>query len=62
MSAYATRRLSASLRFMTTPPTSDLCATSGDAVFSTTGQPISFAARLASSWEDTRVALVTGMP
>ena len=45
-----------------TPPASDLCATSVDAIFSTTGKPISEASEAASAAEVASCAAVTGMP
>jgi hypothetical protein len=62
MASYASRSCASERTPTTTPPTSVLCAMSGETIFSTSGNPMSRAAASASFQPVAVTSLSTGMP
>ena len=62
MRSAASRTLAASARSSATPPTSDLCVTSGERILSAAGKPSSAAMRAASSGSRAMRVATIGIP
>jgi hypothetical protein len=62
MASYSSRKCASERTPTTTPPTSVLCAMSGDTIFSTSGKPMSRAAASASCQLAAVTSFSTGMP